>query len=144
MMKKTDRRNHRLLLPLGLTAVAAFAAGPVGTWQGQVKTEKATVSVVFTIQQVSNIGEDAGVLDYGPPWDCKLKARYSGTGASDKEQLFSLTVPLVGATPGPHCKALIDGSLTAIADDSGGSLAIAVNTKNNEPKDQATLHPRPQ
>jgi len=135
--------NQGLLVAVSMFAMVSANADVVGTWEGQVTDGNRPVSVVLTVDQDSTPGQTAGKIDYGKPWDCSLIAQYSGSDQKNtNSRIFALSVPLIGATPGPHCKALIDGSIAATP-GSNGSLNIVVSTKKNEVKDTTDLHRRP-
>ena len=131
--------NQGLLVAMPMLVMATANADVVGTWVGQVSDGNRPVSVLLTVKQDNSPGDEAGMIKYGKPWDCGLKAEYSGSDQSTNSRFFALSVPLIGAMPGPHCKALIDGSV-AVTPGSNESLNIVVSTKNNEIKDKTTLH----
>jgi len=136
----------KLLIGMVCTMMSVVAYGKdsmVGVWSGQVDGKaNRPVAVTLNIQQDDSLGQSAGSIDYGLPWQCSLNLQYDGERQSNGAKVFSLSVPLIAAAPGPHCQALIGGFVSALATDSG-DIAVLVVTRHNDVKDKMTLSHRP-
>ncbi|WP_150047314.1 MULTISPECIES: hypothetical protein [Methylomonas] len=127
-----------------MTAVVAYGKDSmVGVWSGQVagKTNR-PVSVTLNIEQDDSLGQAAGSIEYGLPWQCSLNLQYDGERESNGAKVFSLSIPLIAAAPGPHCQVLIGGFVSVLTTDSG-TLSTLVVTRYNDVKDKTTLTRRP-